>query len=333
MKKIPLILILVFLCVVTARGQPQYTTDDSIPFMANTHLNDTLATWDSLYFIVQKNSIVLDTTRVIVETETGVFNAIHAPVAKGSYLVREKAWYEDVPSGRSWNFSVVDPSDFKYTGTGCESPTGANLITITTKALSDSSAIPQCLIQFWNTDDSQLLWWEYTTSTGYVSFLYNADTLLLKMFKDQYSFTIPETLFIDGNEDTTYYGSTSLVYPPQANLCNVYGWIFDQTNSADTTFLAKIENVTYDSTTKNEDLTTPLRFQRAIISPYIAYDNPDTTGRFCFDIYRTASLNPDTTWYRLTVENKDGDQLLKREGGALGILFQAPDTVAYEITW
>ena len=116
-------------------------------------------------------------------------------------------------------------------------------------------------------------------------------------------------------------------------LCRVYGFVYGLTGGVDTTIVVKIENVTHDVNENITEPTVPLRYEKAIISPFVKYTTPDDSGKFCFDVYRTVSLTPDSTYYLLTATDTKGNELLDRATGELGILFQAPDTTEYWIEW
>lgn len=322
MKKIPLILILLILCVVTARGQPQYTTSDSIPFMLHTHFNDTLATWDSVYFVLWEGAVIIDTTKVLAgsESDTGMFFAIRPPLTKGTYIVRMIGFSDNAGTAISWNFSVVDPSDFKYTGAGCETPTGVNSIVINVKDEADSSAIDGCLVQIFNYTDETLIWTDYTNSLGEVTLMYDDDSLLVKLYKSRCAFTVPETLWIDGDEDTTYYGSVfDPGVPTDPNLCRVWGYIFNLGGSKDSTYtvMAEIE-------------TVPMWFDRVLISPYLKEAQTDSNGYWYVDLYPNSRLTPSGTRYKFEIKDENDNHLLKTGAGQYWIKSTVPDQQKWE---
>lgn len=300
-----------------------------------TMTNYQLADWDTCFCVIKKwDDTVIDTVGLAHGDPGRWYATYSASGLKGDYHKEYYCIDGDDTTMESYAFAVHDPDDFKD-GAGCTAPTGVCQITLLIADSDDTSTISQCQVQIWNKANSKLEWYEYTNSSGIVSFLFDADTLMIKCYKPQYSFTIPESLFITANVTDTIFGTTSLVYPPQASLCRVYSWIFNQQYQADTTFLVKIENILYDNSTGEYKTTVPLRFQNSIISPYILYTNPDTSGWFCFDLHITSALNPDTTWYLLTAEDAAGNQILERGEGDVGILFQIPDTatVDYWIEW
>ena len=332
-KKIPLFLLyLLILCFMIAEAE-MLLDNQTISLNYVTMTNYQLANWDTCFCVIKKwDNTVIDTVG-LAHSKPGRWTGTYsASGLKGGYHKEYYCIDGDDTTMESYAFSIQDADDFKD-GTGCTAPTGSYQVTLLIADNEDTSAVSQCLVQIWNKGDTQLEWWDYTNSSGQITFLYDTDTLMIKCYKAHYVFTVPESLFITDDVTDTIYGSTSLVFPPAANLCRIYGYIFDQTGEEDTTILVKIENVVYDSSEKTTEITVPLRYEKAIISPYVKYTTPDTTGYFCFDVYRTVSLTPDSTYYLLTATDSQGNELLKRSTGEMGILFQAPDTTEYWIEW
>ena len=95
---------------------------------------------------------------------------------------------------------------------------------------------------------------------------------------------MPETLTVDGDEDTTYYAQAfDPGMPPQAGLCRVYGWVYDINDQpvVGTRIEAGIKRV-------------PLRYQNVLISPYHKSALTDTQGFWYLDVYSNlvGSVNP-----------------------------------------
>lgn len=322
-KYLPITLFL-FLFLVVGNAWGQYTVGDSISLIVGITLDGVDHNWDSVRATIYRLDDPIDSLLLAI-VDTGIFYGVYPPLSDvGSYWIRYKAWYVDEPTSWTYRFSVNDPADFKYSGATCNAPTGTNQIDVTVKKSTDSTAIDVCLVAIYNYDESALLWWDYTDALGQISFMYDNDSLMIKLSRPLYSFTIPETLWIDGAEDVTYYGSApSIGSPPAANLCRCYGWVKQFTAIADTTYIIEIINS-----------TIPLRYEGIIVSPFKVWDNPkDTTGYFYFDIYKTSTLEPDTSNYTLIIRDTDGNNMLKEATGETGIQFQAPDSSSYWITW
>lgn len=331
MKKILLIFFVTLFWWIPLNAQTQFLISDSLIYWKDTHVDGLIVSWDKVVAYLYKNQAFQDST-VLVKIDSGTFAGSHIPVSKGIYVIDYEAWLDDEFSKISEVISVIDPVDFKD-GAGCIPPTGVHQATLLIADNEDTSAISQCLVQVWNKMGTQTEWYEWTVSSGIISFMFDTDTLMIKCYKPHYVFVVPESLFITADVTDTIFGTTSQIFPPAANLCRVFGYILDQTGQADTTILVKVQNVVYDTTGNETDLTVPLRYGRAIISPYIKYTTPNSDGYFSFDVYMSDSLTPNTTHYLLTAQNARGNQLLERAEGKTGILFQAPDTTEYWIEW
>lgn len=285
-----LILLMMLPCWKILNAQTPYTVSDSIIFREKTHLDDTLFTWDKVVVYLYQNRALVDST-VLAHTDTGTFTGAHAPLSKGIYGLDFWYWLDDAPTGKTEHFIVIDPADFMYSGAACNAPTGANQVDITIKNSADSTAIATCLIQLWNYDQSTLIWWDFTNSLGQMSFMYDDDSLIILLSKSLYGFTIPETLWVDGAEDTTYYGSTVPIGPPVSpDLCRVWGQIADISGEKDTAY-----------TISAEITTKPLWFGNVLISPYYKETNPDTSGIWFLDLYPNLLLIPSTTTYEFKI--------------------------------
>lgn len=310
MKKVLLIFLIVILCWGSLGAQTQYTISDSVIFWKDTHVDWILYSWDRAVVFLYKNQVFQDST-VLVEVATGRFAVSHAPLSKGIYVIDYECWLDDYPTGIPEVISVVDPADFKYSGTGCNPPTGANTIYITVKDSSNDTPISQCMIQIWDLAETEAIWWGYTNSSGGASFMYDNDTLLVKLMKNPIAFTIPETLFIDGNEDTTYYGY-SYDIPP--GMVRVEGKVQDLGALPDTTI-----NITA------EVKKAYLWYNLTLLSPYKKSTNPDTTGYWSMYLYPNSSLTPTGTQYHFEVKDKN-DRHLIFVSDKPGVSVTLPDT-------
>jgi hypothetical protein len=137
----------------------------------------------------------------------------------------------------------------------------------------------------------------------------------VRMYKPGWQFTVPETLQVNGNEDTTYYADAfDPGSPPQASLCRVYGWIYDVNNLP--VVGAKIEASIQ---------TIPLRYQNIIISPYYKSTTSDEDGYWYLDLYPNSVLNPSDTKYIFFIYSPSGT-ILRLET-------TVPDQGSWELQW
>jgi len=194
----------------------------------------------------------------------------------------------DTVANHVWIF----PTRILTSGAG----TGANQVTIRVRQSSDSAEIAGCQVQVLNKTQTSTLGLLTTNSDGKSVFALNNDTLCVRLYKPGWVFTVPETLKVNGNKDTTYYGSLfNPGNPPSANLCRVYGWVKDINNLplVGAKIQAKIENI-------------PLRFGNVLISPYYKETESDSIGYWYLDLYPNSTLTPDTTQYNFFIYGSGG---------------------------
>jgi hypothetical protein len=192
---------------------------------------------------------------------------------------------------------------------------GANSVVIRCRQSSDSTNIAGAQIQVLDSIQNSTIGLLNSDSQGREFFALNNGTYCVRMFKPGWEFTVPETLKVSGNEDTTYYADAfDPGLPPQASLCRVYGWIYDINNQP--TVGAKIE-----ASIK----IIPLRYQNIIISPYYKTTTTDDEGFWYLDLYPNSALDPSDTKYIFFIYTLSGT-ILKIET-------TIPNQGSWELQW
>lgn len=207
----------------------------------------------------------------------------------------------------NWNYETRTLTS----GTG----SGANSVVIRCRQSSDSSNIALAQIQVLDSLENSTVGLLTSDSQGRGFFALDNGTYCVRMYKPGWQFTVPETLKVTGDEDTTYYADLfDPGSPPQASLCRVYGWIYDINNLpvAGSKIEASIR-------------TIPLRYQNIIISPYYKSTATDEEGYWYLDLYPNSVLNPSDTKYIIFIYSPSGT--------ILRIEATVPDVGSWELQW
>jgi hypothetical protein len=192
---------------------------------------------------------------------------------------------------------------------------GANSVVIRCKESSTLTPIAFAQIQILDSTQSSTIGLLTSDSQGRGFFALNNGYYCVRLYEPGWQFTVPETLKVDGNEDTTYYADAfDPGLPPQASLCRVYGWIYDINNHP--VVEAKIQ-----ASIK----ITPLRYQDIIISPYYKTTTTDDEGYWYLDLYPNSALNPSDTKYIFFIYTPSGT-ILKIET-------TLPNQASWELQW
>jgi hypothetical protein len=173
---------------------------------------------------------------------------------------------------------------------------GANSVVIRCKQSSDSTNIAGAQIQVLDSIQNSTIGLLNSDSQGRAFFALNNGVYCVRIHKPGWQFTVPETLRVSGNKDTTYYaGAYSPGSPPLPILCRVYGWVYDINNQP--VVGAKIE-----ASIK----TIPLRYENVIISPYYKSTTTDDEGYWYLDLYPNSVLSPYDTKYIFFIYSPSG---------------------------
>ena len=188
----------------------------------------------------------------------------------------------------TWNYSTRTLTS----GAG----SGANSVVIRCKQAGDSSHIAFAQIQVLDSTENSTIGLLTSDSQGRGFFALNNGIYCVRLYKPGWQFTVPETLKVNGNEDTIYYADAfDPGSPPQASLCRVYGWIYDINNQpvAGAKIQASIKII-------------PLRYENVVISPYYQSTTTDDEGYWYLDLYPNSALNPSDTKYIFFIYSPSG---------------------------
>lgn len=176
--------------------------------------------------------------------------------------------------------------------------TGSNSVIVRCKSSADSSVIPSANIQILDSTESSTVGLLTSDSQGRGFFALDNGTYCVRMSKPGgWQFTVPETLKVDGNEDTTYYADVfNPGSPPSAEYCLVYGWVDTLGLPVDgANIVASIDYypLTYDTT--------------LLANPYAQFTTTDSTGYWKLNLYINSLLTPATTKYQIWIYIPQGN--------------------------
>jgi hypothetical protein len=168
---------------------------------------------------------------------------------------------------------------------------GANQVIINTKQSSDSTPIAGAQVQVLNYEQTATIGLLTTNPSGQATFALDNAIYKVRMFKPGWQFNVPESLVVSGNSTATFYASVfDPGLPPSAALCRVYGWIKDLKG-------LPVVGAVIDA----KIVSTPLRYQSVLISPYYKTTNTDSDGYWYLDLYPNSRLSPSNTQYDFTI--------------------------------
>jgi len=327
-KKIAIALAILFSVSTTAFAQ-SITLRDTFFLDEGTHINYDLASWDSVFVKIMRGNVLVQYIK-LAEGDSGEYTGIYKPTYTGDFVARYYAWYSGEVVREKENFSVLDTAAFFGGASGLSSADiwayatrsltdyagiGLNGIVIRCKQSADSIPIAGVTIQILDSLQEATCGVRTSDSQGRGFFALDDGTHCVRLSKPGWQFTVPETLKVSGDEDTTFYADAfDPGSPPQPSLCRVYGWIYDINNQpvVGTKIEASIRDI-------------PLRYQNIIISPYYKSTTTDDEGYWYLDLYPNSTLNPSDTKYIFFIYSPSGT--------ILRIETTVPDLENWEFTW
>ncbi len=206
-----------------------------------------------------------------------------------------------------WNYSTRTLTS----GAGA----GANQVIIRCKQSSDSSSVAFAQIQIMDSTETSTIGLLTSDSQGRGFFALDNGVYCVRLYKPGWQFTVPVTLMVDGEEDTTYYADAfDPGEPPQASLCRVYGWVYDINDRP-------MEGTKIEANIK----TVPLRYQNVVISPYYKSTVTDDDGFWYLDLYPNSVLSPSDTKYIF--------HIFSSSGTILRLQTEVPDQASWGLQW
>lgn len=192
---------------------------------------------------------------------------------------------------------------------------GVNSVVIRCRDSSDSSSVAFAQIQVLDSTEASTLGVLTSDSQGRGFFALDEGTYCVRLYKPGWQFSLPETLRVDQDEDTAYYAEAfDPGSPAQANLCRVYGWVYDINHQP-------IVGVKVEA----EIRSVPVRYQSLVISPYRKSIVTDDEGFWYLDVYPNSILSPAGTDYTF--------HIFSSSGTILRLKAKVPDQTSWELQW
>ncbi len=317
--------------------------DDSVRITLS--VNDTLgnaADADTIILIWSHKGIVFDS---LVSTDpgyrTGQYIFVHPASDNGSlgdYQVLARACvqgrtpitnytYEVIKGGMiplatitDSNFArAVTADSYKADLTPCGSGNGAIPCTLFVMSAisSDTVALQGVFLRVYNSAESATAAAGTTDANGRAVFALEESDYHVYAYQAGFEFTpLPETVAVavGGVTDTIWGTPFDPGFPATADLCRVYGWVYN------------LSGDTLNGATVNARIVqSPLRYQNIVISPYDLTTTTDSTGYWRLDLFPSAALTPDTTLYEFTIRFTSG-AILRRK-------LAVPQATEWLLTW
>jgi len=306
-------------------------------------VNDTLGNAtnaDSVWVIRFYRQWVVDSIKITVPVRTGFYrqafrSAMHVDSLGGySFNVRAFGVSGQTPHG-TFAYTVVDGGPAgnndlarviadsnlarDVTKVDYQSTTGPGAIPVYVLCLcaQDSTSIQGVRLNVLLAADHTPKHRTLSAGDGWAAMTLEEDDHIIYATANNYIFAVPAcTLAVDGDSlrDTIWATAFDPGAPGDAELCRVYGWIYDVTGEEveDAIVTARLVGVA-------------VRYGDVVVSPYEKSTVTDSSGYWFIDVLPSVCLTPDTVHYEFT---------LRQTGGP--ILRQAvsvPDTAAWLLSW
>ena len=324
MKKILIAIIISVSLATSVQGQ-SITLGDSLFLNKGTHINNTLADWDSVVVKVMRNLVLVQSIK-LTKYATGEYGGVFRPTYAGDYTAVYYAWYGTNEVREEQYFAVLDPADYMGTAAGLTAKEiadslakrgwfpgiGAFACTVYTKLSTDNSAIPGVHVIAKNTSETTQLDQGWTNANGWT--VLKLDSIAGNAYHKfwlinlDYDFSFPESADVNGNTKITFYGSTfDYGAPPPDSQVVIVDQIFNA-------FLDSLAGVKVMAKVMVPEGGI-LRYHGHPITPFEVGDTTKIDGRIRLDLIPTDHLQPTGVKYifTFTYPLKDGKYFIKAD--------------------
>ena len=182
---------------------------------------------------------------------------------------------------------------------------------------TDSSALQGVSVRIMNNDQNSTIAVGLSNSAGLVSAYLDSAQYKIWAYRAGVEFAgLPDSIVVQAPSvnDTLWGGSFDPGSPSQADLCLVYGWVYD------------LSGVSLSGVTVTARLMeTSVRHQDMILSPFYKTAVSDSTGFWSLEVYPSAGLTPADSKYEFTIYFESG-RILRRE-------VLVPDLSSWKLSW
>jgi hypothetical protein len=216
-----------------------------------------------------------------------------------------------------WDDDIVAENSRSVDLSGCGAGSGAYPCSLYVFNQADSSAMQGVVVRIMNGSQTATAAVGVSDPDGLVVASLDAAEYCVWVYKAGVEFDdLPDTVAVSSPSvmDTIWGSCFDPGEPVAAELCRVYGWIFDLSGEGlqDVTVTAKIGK-------------TPIRYQGTLISPYYRTVQTDSSGYWFMDLFPSESLTPDDSEYEFMVYYEPGRIARKK--------IKIPDLANWELGW
>jgi len=325
MKKI-LIMIGLVISLCSSLPAQTITLRDTLFLSKATHMNDDLASWDSVFVKIMRGSVLVSRIK-LTEGDSGEYAGVYKPTYSGDFVAQYYAVYAGEIIREEEYFSVLDTTAFmgsaagltaqeivdSLVGRGWFPGTGAYACTVQVRDSSAEAGINAVHVIIRNNDQSATIRHGWTNADGKVWFALDSlgtgasyKPWLLQL---GYNFVFPETMDVRGPDTWTFYGTAfDWGGPPPDSQTMVAGQIFDLT-------LDSLSGVKVSA-----KLYIPaggiLHYHEHPITPFEVVDTTGADGKFRLNLLSNDLLWPQPNHYIFNFiypATKDGKFFIKAD--------------------
>jgi len=325
-KKI-VITLAILLSISAIAAAQTITLRDTLWLRKATHINYDVESWDTVFVDIMYGSFQIE--RIFLSSNgKGRWNGYYVPSFTGNIVAEYNAVYTGGDTTIEEQYvSVLDTAAFFGGASGLSAADiwayatrsltdyagiGPNGIVIRCKQSADSTPVAGVTIQVLDSLEEATCGIRTSDSQGRGFFALYDGTHCVRLSKPGWQFTVPETLKVDGNEDTVYYAS--VYYPGSPATCFVWARVWNSDGTPAEGVTAEVSIPTY-----------PVRYGTVLMNPYYRSTVTNSEGIWSFEVIPSDSLNPSTTKYRFYIYLPSGE-IVKQD-------VTVPDQETWELTW
>lgn len=216
-----------------------------------------------------------------------------------------------------WDDDIIAQNSRTVDLSGCGSGSGAYACSLYVFNQADSSALQGVVVRVMNGSQTATAAVGVSDPDGLMVASLDAAEYCVWAYKAGVEFVdLPDTLVVSSPSvvDTIWGSCFDPGEPIAAELCRVYGWVFDLSGRG-------LESVTVSAKIRR----APIRYMGSLISPYYRTAQSDSSGYWFMDLFPNESLTPDDSEYEFMIYYESGRIARKK--------IQVPDLASWELDW
>jgi hypothetical protein len=321
--------ILILLLCSFSQGQDVLTKRDTLNLHCITTLDYIEEHWDTVFAKIYHKTTLVATVGLVSDgrgTWTGTY--LCSNLSYGSSWIKYFAVYDGDTTPVDASISILDTTSFIGSAAGLTAAeiadtirgilSGEGLDTLDLYVFDeDTNAVEGVTITVYNfAKTAKAVRSKLTDVNGGAQVWLNPDDYQVLVACVGVTQTEWDTVSVvsGGSRDTIWVTSFDPGEPPSADLCRVYGWIYDL-NDQPTSGMEVKASIDYSI----------LRYGTKLISPYKKSTTTDANGYWYLDLYPSSILTPSTTKYDFYIYLSPGN--------TKHIQVTVPDSANWELTW